>query len=108
MSGFLYEDLPQTEEGRMWWFAVVASNPVAFDEELFVTIPEFDPDLLVGPCFWQSRGSNLEWEFTTDYGDISGGEMRVHDVLPGRGDRCLVVFDNRKQPWVVAWWPYAT
>lgn len=28
-------------------------------------------------------------------------------VLPKTGDRCLLVYSNFGQPWIVAWWPYA-
>lgn len=54
------------------------------DEPVPVTLGAFDGGLhLFGPCPWMPRG----------------------DVLPTRGDRCLVVFDDDGAPWVIAWEP---
>lgn len=65
-------------------YATVAENAVDFTDEIEVILPDFDDNMRWGPCRWQSR-------------DAIG--------LPKRGDECLVMFDNRNQPWIVAWWP---
>lgn len=46
------------------------------DEELFVVVPEFDPQIRFGPCPFVGP-------------------------LPERDDDCLVVFDDERQPWVI-------
>lgn len=68
-------------------FGLVSRAPADFAHSLFVTLPDFgsDQDLEWGPCRWQSRDAT---------------------TLPAKGDQCLVLFDNNKEPWVVAWWPF--
>lgn len=64
------------------WFAEVASDVSDLSDELKVIIPDFDLNYTWGPCFWYPPGP---------------------DTLPLQGDVCLVTFDNRMTPWVVAW-----
>ncbi|HEY1249460.1 MAG TPA: hypothetical protein VGE97_10770 [Nitrososphaera sp.] len=105
--GFLYDDLPKPKEGRMWWSGLIATNPASFDEPIYITLPDFDPNLRIGPCLWQSRGDNLLWEYSV--GSLeTDTQLRPHDLLPKRGNPCLVVFDQRHIPWVVVWWPYGS
>lgn len=78
--------IPEPQEGRNVWFAVFAEDATDLADPVTVIIPDFDPHLQWGPVLWQSRDS------------VS---------LPAKGDRCLVIFDNRRGPWVVAWWPFA-
>lgn len=66
-------------------YGTVAKTAADFTTLVPVILPEFDPHLEWGPCFWQSRDATS---------------------LPAKGDPCLVVFDNRRQPWIVAWWPF--
>lgn len=54
-------------------------------EKAYVIIPSFSSSLEWGPCRWQSRDATSH---------------------PSRGDLCLVLFDEAKQPWVAAWWPF--
>ena len=67
------------------WFGVVSKDAVDFTDMLMVTIPAFDENLEWGPMRWQSRDATS---------------------LPSVGDHCLVVFDDERNGWVVAWWPY--
>lgn len=55
---------------------VVATTLADEDEDLFVTIPEYDPQARFGPCPFVGP-------------------------LPTRGDDCLVIFDDERQPWVI-------
>lgn len=57
--------------------------PATLDDDVWVLIPSFDEEIMVGPCAWQPRG----------------------DLLPQVDDRCLVVFDENDEPWVVLWQP---
>jgi hypothetical protein len=72
-------------EGRMVWYGRIHRDITEFDQRVKVIIPEFDPLLWWGPCRWQSRDAT---------------------TFPANGDECLLIFDNRRQPWVVAWWPF--
>lgn len=67
------------------WFGIIAQDCTDFANEVPVIIPDFDVTLQWGPCKWQSRN------------DIT---------LPQKGDQCLIVFDNRREPWIVVWWPF--
>lgn len=87
MSGYLFHDLPKGPAHSRIWFATIAKTVTDFNEKAMVLIPEFSPHNEVGPCFWQARNS-------TD--------------MPQKGHRCIVVFDNRQQPWVLGWWPFAS
>lgn len=66
-------------------YGIIAAPAGDFNTFVPVIIPEFDPNLQWGPCRWQSRD------------EIS---------LPAKGDECLVVWDSRREPWIVAWWPF--
>jgi hypothetical protein len=72
-------------EGRTSWYAKITQGATDLTDLVRIVIPEFDPELEWGPCRWQSRDSTS---------------------LPAAGDEALVVFDNRRNPWIVAWWPY--
>ena len=67
-------------------YGIIAANATDLTDLVPIIIPDFDQNLTWGPCRWQSRD------------DVS---------LPAKGDECLVVFDNRRQPWIVAWWPFS-
>lgn len=77
--------IPETAEGRMVWFGIVAAAAVDLSTLIPVIIPDFDENLQWGPCRWQARDA------------IS---------LPAKGDECLVAIDNQHNPWIIAWWPF--
>lgn len=64
------------------WSAIIVEAPASLTDSLKVTIPDLHPDLVV---------SDVRWNSTTS--------------LPQAGDECLIIFDNDRAPWVVAWWP---
>jgi hypothetical protein len=64
------------------WKGIINSNPPDFATRVTVIIPGLDPGLELGPCLWMPRDA------------VS---------LPAKGDECLVIFDNEREPWVVAW-----
>ena len=78
--------LPNQEVlGSTAHYGTIAEDAGSLADPVEVILPDFDSDMRWGPCLWQSRDP------------IS---------LPLRGDKCLVVFDNRMNPWILAWWPF--
>ena len=75
--------LPEYEDQAPIWYGFVAENAVDHVTPVPVIIPEFDEHLQWGPCRWQARDGQL----------------------PSQGDACVLAFDNRRELWVVAWWP---
>lgn len=67
-----------------FWHAIVATDAQEMNDRIYVTIPEFG-NLRFGPARWQSRDATS---------------------LPSRGDVALVAFNNRRELWVIAWWPF--
>jgi hypothetical protein len=67
------------------WYGQIASNPENLSDPVYVVIPAFDKKHRFGPCRWQSRDDT---------------------TMPQRGDEALIIFDNNRIPWVVAWWPF--
>lgn len=83
----LFEDTaPAPAAPRQAWFGTIAKNAANPDDRLEVIVPD-----LVGTAV---RITDARW--------MPRGALD----LPVRGDECLVIFDNRQQPWVVAWWPF--
>jgi hypothetical protein len=72
-------------EGRIAWYATITRSATDISDLVPVVIPEFDAQLEWGPCRWQSRDATS---------------------LPRKGDSALVIFDNRRNPWIAAWWPF--
>jgi hypothetical protein len=83
MSAFVFEMLPDAEDGIRISRGIFASAPPNVDTQVYVVLPEFDTTQKWGPCPWMPRGA----------------------TLPAVGDKCLVIFDNTDAAWVVAWWP---
>ena len=48
-------------------------------------------------CMWMPR-----YDIATDP-DLVGPYCKP--IYPQVGDKCLVAFDNLRQPWVIVWWP---
>lgn len=72
-------------------YAAKINNTVSVDgDDIFVTIDGFDDgEHKWGPCpGWQQRPEVPHF--------------------PSKGDDALVVFDDNRIPWIVAWWPYGT
>lgn len=89
MRGQVTELLKRQNENyaptRDLWYGEVASDPLDLSDRISVIVPDFDPTFVWENCFWQSRDETS---------------------LPARGDRCVVILDNRNQAWVLGWWPY--
>lgn len=84
----IFEEISQRQSPQRAWQAIVANNPATMDALVSVTIPGLNDEgqqLRWENCRWQARD------------DIS---------KPVRGDKCLVVFDDNGELWVVAWWPF--
>lgn len=84
MSSIYSDTAPVTGLNKIWK-GIIQTNAVLFSDKLMITIPDLDPSLRLGPCSWMPRDA------------VS---------LPSKGDDCLVILDNDREPWVVAWWPF--
>ena len=82
----MFAALPPKVEHFRAWIGVFAEDVNNEQDMAYVILHDFDPGLRWGPCRWMPRGS-------------SAADM------PQKGDQVLVVFDNYKDLWVVAWWP---
>jgi hypothetical protein len=73
------------------WYGTVCPDgpahplPTDFNKPMYVVLPDFSPTHFWGPAIWQSRDAI---------------------TLPEEGNICAVMFDNRRNVWVVAWWPF--
>jgi hypothetical protein len=66
-------------------FSGVISTDAADElDPVMVIVAAIDGTIEYGPAPWQPRSDA---------------------VLPQRGDDCLIVFDNERIPFVIAWWP---
>ncbi len=72
--------------------------------ETAALVTAFDPTLQFGPCMWMPR---LEpYVINVAQGAESTDDFTVARlVLPARGNRCLVGFDDLQVPWILVWWP---
>jgi hypothetical protein len=77
--------MPDPPEPWVVWNGIVSKNITNFADLLMVILPDWDDTLEWGPCRWQPRDAV---------------------TLPKKGDECLVLLDNNRQPWVVTWWPF--
>lgn len=86
MVNYLKEDTanPVDDAPVHLWYGTVADDVADYYDQAYVVLPDLSTDHQFGPCFWPRRDETL---------------------LPTRGDRCAVVFDNRGQAWMMAWWP---
>ncbi len=83
----IHEDrAPRAGMPRVWAGKFVNPVPTGFTIRARIVIPDMNPDLVFENVRWQSRNST---------------------TLPVVGDKCLVIFDNNREPWIVAWWPYS-
>lgn len=82
---YLRRDIDQsvTPMRERLWFGQFAKAPASLADPATIIVPDYDETLHWSNVRWQARGA----------------------VLPVKGDECLITFDNRNQPWVIAWWP---
>jgi hypothetical protein len=82
---YLYEDRQPVEQLSSIWRGVIASSPVDFADRVSIRIPDMTDELVFPDLRWMARNST---------------------ELPAPGDSCLILFDNDREPWVIAWWPF--
>jgi len=80
----LYEEAPieNTLDGA--WRGTIATDAANMDDTVEVLLRSHDGKHRFGPAQWVARGHEL----------------------PERGNQCLVVFDEKSMPYVIAWWPF--
>jgi len=99
------EDLPERLHNPGLWGGTIAESALDLTTPVEVLIPQFDLFLRWGPCYWMPR----YYQDTVDVAESSEGSHMIDTLIalfPSRGDKCLIAFDNIKQPWIVVWWPY--
>jgi hypothetical protein len=87
MPDYRKEDALSDDQLANLWFGWFAKDLIDLGERAYVILPDLSTKNQFGPCFWASRDDT---------------------TLPNRGDRCCVMFDNRGQVWILAWWPFST
>lgn len=86
--------------------ATIAETAVAVTDLLPVLVDGWDTGLQLGPCRWMPR-------VTSATVNVAEGVEATHNItvaqllMPTRGDRCKVQFDDGAQPVIVVWWPAA-
>lgn len=65
------------------WAAQVSRGADESTDLIYVVIPDYDAAAVFGPARWPAIG----------------------DLLPARGDKCLVGVDNQSNIWVIVWVP---
>lgn len=74
----------QTIQATTAWRGVVSVGATDMSTKITVVVPALSNGLPISGCRWQSRDSSSK---------------------PAPGDLVLVVYDDRGEPWVTAWWP---
>lgn len=74
--------IPRDEAPATAVRGTIASTPSDAADELFVICDAYDAQQRFGPCYFTPKAGQL----------------------PERGDDCLVVFDEVREPWVTTWW----
>lgn len=64
----------------MWYGRIADPVPPDLIHFMYVIIPDISPDIKFGPCRWN------------------------RSETPGLDKECLVLFDNRQNPWVITIW----
>jgi hypothetical protein len=78
----VYDDRPVQDTLDGLWTGKIARGAAGLGDTVDVVIRQFDPDLRFGPCRWQLNGN----------------------LLPQRGQDCVVSFSEEQRPYVIAWW----
>lgn len=90
MSSYLFDEI-QAERALTdppvggLWAALISQGATGPGAQIHVTIPDLDANAVFVPVWW----------------------LPIADLLPARGDACLVAIDNQSNVWVIAWSPAA-
>jgi len=83
------EDLDTRPFAAGFFQGKIAKGAASIEQYVEVVVPGFDSTLKFQRCRWMPRVSE-------GFGD---------PVYPTRDDICLVAQDDRRDWWVIAWWP---
>lgn len=84
----------------------IATSAALVSDKVFVTLDSFEAPYQFGPCMWQPR-VQPQTVNVAESPEAAHNITVAQLVLPARGNRCLVVFDENEQPWILVWWPFA-
>jgi hypothetical protein len=109
MSGYLHEDIElerATADGGLTglYAGTIADTATGLTDRVAVLLDAFDPQLRFGPCRWMPRLQTVTIN-VAETGESTHDVDVAQAVLPARGDRCLVAFDDSETPWIVCWGP---
>jgi hypothetical protein len=112
--------IPQAErvEQQIYglWYAIIATTipqpatVAKLQQPIYLTVPDIDPNSLWGPCYWMPRVIPEQVDVSEppdSHGDAEPSHIITIPkiIMPTKGDAALMAFDNRKNNWVVSWWP---
>lgn len=78
---------------------IVRKAPGSLTDELTVIVPSFSAKHAFQVRYWMPRPRAV----TSSAG--GGTHTHVPDLLPAVGNRGLLAFDERHEPWLIAWMP---
>jgi hypothetical protein len=100
--------IPQAEryETQIYglWSAKIATTATSLTQLVYIVIPDIDPASLWGPCEWMPRVIP-EQVNVAESGESQHLVTIPKIIYPTKDDKCLIAFDNRREVWVVVWWP---
>lgn len=109
MSGYLHDEIQRehavSDPPPTGPFAgTIAETATTTADQIPVLLDAFDPGLQFGPCRWMPRLTTVTVN-VAETGEAAHNITVAQAVLPTRGDRCLVEFDDSGIPWITCWWP---
>jgi hypothetical protein len=83
------------------WFGEVLIAPASTSDLAVVRTPNSALNLVPGPAWSREKLESLGNEVAS--AGAASWPSPPGKELPEVGDQCLVVFDETRQPWIVAW-----
>ena len=105
----LYEEIQRGRGARDQsldglYAGTIADTAATVDQQVHVLLDAFDPALQFGPCRWMPRLEPVTINVAQGV-EAADNFIVAQAVLPARGDRCLVGFDDQQIPWIISWGP---
>lgn len=107
MSSALHDslDLPVEPLTGGPYAGKIATTATVVSDRVMVTLDSFEAPYQFGPCYWQPR-VRLQTIDVAQGAEAADPFVVTQLVLPARGNKCLVAFDENEQPWILVWSPF--